>query len=371
MPDFVPPEFLNEDEEAIHNRMLESAPSDIDTSEGSFFWDATRPTAVEKAEIIQFKLYEILKIMFPLWSYGQWLDYHAQARGMYRRAATKATGTLLITGTSGTDIPAGFIFSTQGSENAPAIFFKSKQSSTIGSEGTVEVEIEAVEAGISGNVSANTITFLSSPIQGVASVTNPLPTSGGTNEEDDESLRQRILECDAAQGASFVGSIADYERWTKEVDGVGSVIVVPPIIDDGIITLVVTDSAGNPATLDLCEDVYNHIMKPDNPPQRLAPINALIEVVPPEPITIDISADVELESGADIATVKNSFENALIPYFHDSIAQGEVRYVMIGAILAQTEGVKDYSSLLVNGGTANIAILLKQTPVLGSVVLTG
>ncbi|WP_213997068.1 baseplate J/gp47 family protein [Tepidanaerobacter syntrophicus] len=369
MPDFIPPDFLDEDEKTIHKRMLESAPADIDTSEGSFFWDATRPTAIEKAEMIQFKLYETLKIMFPLWAYGRWLDYHAQTRGIYRKAATKAIGTLLITGNPGTNIPINFIFSTQGSESAPAVLFKSKSSVVIGGDGTATVEIEAIEPGIAGNVNANTITFLSSPIQGVSSITNPNSTSGGTDEEDDESLRQRILEYDAAQGASFVGSIADYERWTKEVDGVGSVIVVTPEVDDGIITLVVTDSAGNPATLDLCEDIYNHIMRPDNPMQRLAPINALIEVTPPEPVVIDISANIEIESGADIETITNSFKNTLTAYFHEAITQGEVRYIRVGAILAQTQGVADYLNLLVNNGTTNIAISLTQTPVLGSVVL--
>lgn len=368
---FVPPDFLqNQDEEAIYQRMKSNAPADIDTSEGSFFYDATRPTAIEKAEMIEFKLYETIKIMFPMWAYGEWLDYHANTRGIYRKSATKAVAILQIAGTAGTDIPAGSVFSTQGSESAPAIFFQSKQNTVIGAEGTVEVEIEAVEAGTSGNVGAGTITLLSSPIQGVTSITNTIPASGGTEEEDDENLRQRILEYDAAQGASFVGSIADYERWAKEVDGVGSVIVVAPAVDDGIITLVITDAAGNPATQDLCDAVYNHIMQPDNPISRLAPINAFIDVIPPEPVAMDISADIELESGADIATITNSFTNSITTYFHEAIAEGEVRYVKVGAILAQTQGVADYSNLLVNNGTVNIPITITQTPVIGSVVLS-
>lgn len=42
------PDFLKEDTDTIHARMLSKAPSDISTMEGDFFWSITRPVAEEE-----------------------------------------------------------------------------------------------------------------------------------------------------------------------------------------------------------------------------------------------------------------------------------------------------------------------------------
>lgn len=79
-PVFVPPSWLNDqDAETIHKRMMEALPADIDDTEGGFPWDMTMPTALEKAEMLEFHLVETLKLMQPMWAYGEWLDYHASA----------------------------------------------------------------------------------------------------------------------------------------------------------------------------------------------------------------------------------------------------------------------------------------------------
>ena len=110
-PEFILPSWLNDqDAETVHKRMMEKLPPDIDDTEGGFPWDFTKPTALEKAELLEFFLPETLKIMFPMWAYGYWLDLHAKAAGTKRKAANPAYGKLEITGTPGTEIPAGFRF---------------------------------------------------------------------------------------------------------------------------------------------------------------------------------------------------------------------------------------------------------------------
>ena len=39
------PDFLNEDVDTIHARMLSKAPPDVNIIEGDFFWSLTRPVA--------------------------------------------------------------------------------------------------------------------------------------------------------------------------------------------------------------------------------------------------------------------------------------------------------------------------------------
>ena len=46
-----------------------------------------------------------------------------------------------------------------------------------------------------------------------------------------------------------------------------------------------------------------------------------------------------------------------------------VSYARIGAVILDTEGVEDYESLTVNGGTANLEIPARYAAVLGEVTV--
>ena len=48
---------------------------------------------------------------------------------------------------------------------------------------------------------------------------------------------------------------------------------------------------------------------------------------------------------------------------------GYVRWVQVGAVLAKTKGVKDYTELTFNGGSENIPVTQVQYPVTGEVDL--
>lgn len=60
-----------------------------------------------------------------------------------------------------------------------------------GGETGTDAPITAVEAGMNGNVGANTLTVMTDPPTGVESATNPAQTEGGENEETDDDLRER------------------------------------------------------------------------------------------------------------------------------------------------------------------------------------
>jgi len=196
--------------------------------------------------------------------------------------------------------------------------------------------------------------------------------SGGTEEEDDESLRTRIMELDAAKSVSFVGSVADYKRWSKEVAGVGEATVIPAQDDSGLVTVVITDSNGDPANTSLCNAVYDHIMSPGNPELRFTPPNARLLVTPPETIALSISAAVTIAQDSSMEAVLDSFLAQAQAYLATARADGEIRYTQIGKILAGTKGVYDYSGLALNGDVSNIDITKTQLPQISreSVTLT-
>ena len=96
--EFVLPEFLQTgtSAEEIHARMMDMLPDDIDKTEAGFPWDFTRPTAMIAAELLQFYLPEVIKLMFPQWSTGQYLDYLAAMAQTERKPANYATAVLKI-----------------------------------------------------------------------------------------------------------------------------------------------------------------------------------------------------------------------------------------------------------------------------------
>lgn len=356
IPEFEVPAFLkNQSTDQIHETMLDMIPDTLDKSEGGFVWDFTRPVALEKAKFVQFNLIELMKNIFPMWAYDMILDYHAFTRNINRKTAESATVDLTITGTPGTEIKAGYGASTEATDDMPSVEFVTTEDVVIDDSGTVVVHAKAVTPGRSGNVAANTIKLQTKPRKEITAVINEEPSAGGVDEEDNESLRQRIVDYDRSLGVSFVGSDSDYKRWAEEVPGVGSATVIPAQDDTGLVTIIVVDPDGNPATQDVCEKVEQHILRPDDRQQRPAPINAKLLVKPPDTLNVVISATVIIQTEYTLDGVKASFMKRIVPYLMRCPDDGVVRYTEIGKLLLG-EGIVDYSDLLVNNGTANLPL---------------
>ena len=218
--DFIVPEFLEDcDADTIHARMMDELPDDIDKTEGGFPWDFTRPTALIAAELLQFYIPEAIKLMFPQWSSGSFLDYLAAGSQTKRKAATYAEAVLSLEGEPGTIVPAGTVFATEAKNDQPSIEFAAVESCILGEDGKGTVLVRALLDGRQPNVNAGTIVLMSEPVEGIRTVTNKEKATGGTEEESDDDLRERILEADASEETSYIGNNADYKRWAKAVDG--------------------------------------------------------------------------------------------------------------------------------------------------------
>lgn len=254
------PDYLTDQtEETILQRMLDALPGDIDKSEGSFARDALAPVAAELAQAAIWAQ-QVLERGFAQTTFGDYLDYRADERGMTRRAAVKATGKVTFTGTNGTVIAAGTVVTTTSSQTALAIRFTTDAQVTIGAGGTVDANITAVEAGDTGNVVAGTITLMETPISGVTSVTNAAATSGGEDEESDESLLTRLLA--RVRSTPAGGNKADYENWAMEVTGVGAVRCFPVEYGPGTVSISIVDTNKEGASQPLVDQVQDYIAAP-------------------------------------------------------------------------------------------------------------
>lgn len=350
MAEFVLPDFLKETEEETHKRMIEMAPPNIDNSEGSLYWDNTRPTAMEKARLVEFELTFTLMMKFPQFAVGVFLDWHGEPIGVYRRPAVKATGKVTFEGKENTPIPAGTIVTTIGDENEPGYLYEVVEDGLINESGSVTLKIQAVEAGAVGNVPAGTIRGIIKPIQGLTNIINHEPTSGGTDQEDDDSYRERIL--DHHRNKPLSGAVSDYIKWAKEVPGVGYVEVIPLWDGDGTVKILITDSDNKVASPELINSVKNYIDPVDGMGQGVAPIGATVTVDTLTLIPVNITfSTLKIKRGYEYEEVIENIEANINAYFSDITL---IKYIEVSAIITNSDGVEDYSGLMINGDVSNI-----------------
>lgn len=364
------PEFLsNNDEDDIHSEMYELIPDEYDKSEGQHLWNFTRPTAHIVSQLRGFDIPNALSLIWPQFSTGEYLDYHAELRNMTRKEAQYAKGYIKFTGESGTSIPKGYKCATESKNDIASKSYQTLEDCVIGDDGTVTVAAQATEPGMDGNAAANTIVINSTGYEGITAITNEMAFIGGINEEDDESLLERIQGYDRTQGDSNTGNPSDYKRWAEEVNGTGEAKVIRSTDTSGLVTIVLFDGNGNPASEELCTTVYNHIISPDDESQRIAPCGASLKVIPPQTLQIVISASVQLNKGS-IDSVTTEYVNALKEYISDFVDNGEVLYQRIYGSLGDIEDVYDYSNVVVNGGQTNIILQSGVFPIIDAEHIT-
>ncbi|WP_234399688.1 baseplate J/gp47 family protein [Paenibacillus popilliae] len=132
---------------------------------------------------------------------GTALDRLGPYVGISRIGEQYAVGSVVLTGTAGYIVPAGFRIA------AGDRYFETDSDAAIGANGTVQVPITAVDPGQAGNVAAGTIIDIVNPNADVMAVTNPASMRGGREKETDIEFRERFSMSVSASGAGTVDSI--------------------------------------------------------------------------------------------------------------------------------------------------------------------
>jgi len=343
----------------ILQRLKSKAPSGIDSSEGSFIHDVLSPAALELAQLYV-NLDLVLTMAFAQTTSGEYLDYRAGEHGIERKPAVKAAGTVTITGSQGIEIEEGQVFVTDG-----GIEFESAEPSVIQLGGTVEVDIQARNAGITGNVPVGAINKAQVALQGVTGIANESPVTGGTDEEADQDLLLRLL--DKVRYPVTSGNVSHYLQWAREVTGIGDARVFPLWDGPGTVKIIIVDSEKAPAGPEAIAVTADYI-------ESVRPVGAEVTVEAAVGVAIDAAATVTLMDGYSAAQVEASFRELLTAHLKETVfRQDYVSYAKIGSILLETPGILDHSELTVNGGTSNVSIGDTvdncQVPIAGTVTL--
>ena len=210
--------IFDEIQQSIRNNINDRLPS-ADTKPGTWVNDViVSPLADElAANYATMKIMEINQSI--LTASGDDLDRLSGNYFTVRRAATKATGRVrfYITGSNRVNasddvlpdsvyIPEKFVIATLETSAVPYREFQTTESVFLSKRNInslqtdylnnykyIEVDIEATSPGESYNVSAGTITVMTSPIEGIDGVANLIATTGGEDKENDISLRFRTM----------------------------------------------------------------------------------------------------------------------------------------------------------------------------------
>lgn len=152
------------------------------------------------------KQQQIWKNGYGQFAKGVSLDYLAYNRGLFRNQSQQATATVNITGSSAVLLEGG----TTEFMTDDGTYFTLAEDTVLSDDdgdGTFTATASVISEDYSSdtNVQAHTITALATPIDGVDTIDNPDPATGGADEETDESLEKRYLETNVAN----IGSTTD------------------------------------------------------------------------------------------------------------------------------------------------------------------
>ena len=208
---------------AIRQRMLRdaanldpTAPQDRDSD----LYVRSSATASAVSGLYDFLAWQARQLL-PDTADPEYLEQHCALRGITRKAATRATGTLTLTGRTGAVVPAG----TQAKDPSGVLYRTTAGATLSGAAeaATAAVPCEAVDAGALPDLDDAPVTLLAAP-SGVQSAAR-LTLTGGSDAEDDATLLARLLEY--MRNPPSGGTAADYRRWAREVPGVADAQVYP------------------------------------------------------------------------------------------------------------------------------------------------
>lgn len=221
-----------------------------------------------RIELVQL-LRSVLSNMFVSSATGVWLELKAADFSKKRKAAVKTQGNVTVSRAAdgvAVTIPLGNIFKTEKDINGTELrFFVT--ASTILQQGSlsVDVPVEAEKEGVLYNVAAGKITKSLTHISGIDTITNGTSwiTLEGSDIEDDESLRERMLNAWAD-----VATMPIAQKYKNVCEAVSGVLFVR--VDDqhprgqGTIDIIVTSTVGaaTEELLALVEAAANAIKAP-------------------------------------------------------------------------------------------------------------
>lgn len=293
---------------------------------------------------------------FPQTASGEYLDRHAALRGLERRQAARAEGSLRfsVDAAQSTDltISVGTVCMTAG-----LIRFETVEDAVLpAGECQVDVPARAVEPGSTGNVGSGTVLSMAVAPVGVSRVTNPAPFAGGIDEEGDEALRERVLE--TFQRLPNGANAAFYQQGALSFTGVAAAQVIPRSRGVGTVDVVIATEAGLPD-----EELLSQVRAWFEERREIA---VDVAVLAPTVKTVNVTVKVKAREGRDAAVVRQAVKSALSAWFTGARLGKDLLRAQLGGVVYGVEGVENYAITL---PAADVAVAVNELPRLGTLTV--
>jgi len=192
--------------------------SEVDTTESSNWYKFSFPLLVELFNKYN-QVQDFIDNKYIYTAEGVFLDRFLSNYNFIRKQPSKATCTWkTIDSTPATFVAIGAL----QVEDLNGIAFINITSGNVDGSGVLELEMEAVNAGVNGNIMAGSLTEIVTPISGINTGSNTADAAGGQDQETDTAFRARFLAGRAGKGYWNIDGIY---RALIELDGVESVVV--------------------------------------------------------------------------------------------------------------------------------------------------
>lgn len=225
-----------------------------------------------------------------------------QEYGLFPNVSQEWRGTATITGTNGTNIPIGKIY-TRGN-----FAYQVTELATI-SSGSATLILESLTSGSEPNLIATDILTESNPTVGLSStITIATITQSGRDEESIENFRNRISVRQKLPPQG--GSVNDYILWTLEVPGISEafpfldspgIIFVYPLLETDDPTARIPDNSK-------LQEVEDYLLA-----YPLRPLNSNINVAPFTEITINVAVS---NLQVDTPALRQTIQDEISDYFY-------------------------------------------------------
>lgn len=243
---------------------------------------------------------------FPQTAQGEELDKHAWLRGVTRRQAAKAVGTVRFYVDQAQEmeieIPEGTVCMTAGGVR----FLTDRAAAVQPGELYAEVPVTAGEAGAAGNVGAGTIVYMALPPVRIVACANPEPLVNGLDQEGDEELRARVLATyrRLANGANS----AFYQQAAMSFPEVAAVMVLPKNRGVGTVDIVPAAQGGVPSQ-ELLDEMQAYF-------DRVRELACDVKVLPPTVKPVELELKLWPGEGQDFPSAALAVRRMLTGWFN-------------------------------------------------------
>ena len=244
---------------------------------------------------------------FPYTAQGEWLDRHGALRGVSRKAAACAEGTITFSRylplSFNVVIPKGTVCATTG--ETPIEFETTEDATLYSNNLTVTAPARAVVPGPSGNVAAGQINTIVTETDVANYVTNASAFSGGEAAEADEPYRVRVMA--AFKFPANALNSAWYRDAALATDGVTAAQAVPRESGANTVGLYVWGNNKAPTA--------SVLSKLRSALESERDIGVTVTVTAATAKTVDLKVRLRLRAGADYALAARDAMEAIDCYF--------------------------------------------------------